>query len=191
MREIPAYFNMRMSPKVRYLLDIASRLQNIKLTDFVESAIVAALYTVIIVDEREPNPGQTGRSLPVRGKSLAKFGEEIWSSDEATLFVNVVNRAPWLLSDEEAKLRRIIEHSDYFAPSTVLNLARVKQHWPTLRAIRDGEADLDILTDEQRPLSAMAYGVRSEAENVALYKSNHVQWKRERDEYNKAMKGRR
>lgn len=191
MPEIPAYFNMRMSPKVRYLLDIAARLQNVKLTDFVESAIVAALDQVTVIDEREANPGQNGSLLPIHGKSLAKFGDEIWSSDHATLFVNLVARAPWLLSDGEIKLLRIVQHSDYFAPSGVLNLARIKEHWPTLEAIRDGEAELDILADEQRPSPAMAYGVRSEAENVALYKADHAKWQRERDAYNKAKKGRK
>jgi hypothetical protein len=182
----------RLDARLKFLADLAARSQGRKLGNFVEMAVENALQTVVIVDERELNAGTEGVYSPMHGKTLADVADSLWSRNEAIRFLNVFHTVPWLLTDGESKLLRILQHSDYFAPlvkgARILHSGRIQEHWTVLAAIRDGEANVYILPVDQRPSGALAFGLMSEAERVALYKSDPAKYKRESAVYTKAMK---
>jgi hypothetical protein len=183
----------RLDARLKFLADLAARSQGRKLGNFVETAVEEALKTVVIVDEREPNTGVNGAHQPMHGKTLADVADVLWSPDEATRFLNVVHTAPWLVTDGESRLLRILQHSDYFAPvskgARILHHGRIQEQWTVLAAIRDGAANIDILPVNQRPIAALAFGLMGDAERIALYKSDAAKFKRDSTAYAKAMKG--
>lgn len=183
----------RLDARLKFLADLAARSQGRKLGNFVEMAVEEALKTVVIIDEREPNAGIDEAYQPMHGKTLAEVADSLWSPNEAIRFLNVVHTAPWLLTNGESKLLRILQHSDYFAPlvkgARILHPGRIQEHWTVLAAIRDGEAVIDILPATQRPSAALAFGLMGDAERVALYKSDPTKFKRDSTAYAKAMKG--
>ena len=179
----------RLDAKLKFLSELAARSQGRKLSNFVESALREALGSVIVEDEREATHGNEPDYSPVRGRTLADIADTLYSTDDAVRFYNVATMVPWLATEGEAKLLAILIHSDYFAPARVLHASRVREDWEMLAAIRDGEAEMDILPAAHQPKGALLFGLKSSTERVALYKSDHVKFKRESEAYNKAMKG--
>ena len=181
----------RLDERLKFLADLAARSQGRKLGNFVETAVESALESVFITDEREPNPGRNGSHKPILGKTLAELADRFWSPDDATRFLNVANSAPWLLSEGEERVLRILQHSHYFCLIAkgirALNGNFVRMSWPQLAAIRDGEADIDILPKEQRPKAGLAFGLKSEEDRVALYRADPKKYKRESEAYDKAL----
>lgn len=186
---------MRISPRIKYLAEIAARSQGKTLSNFVEGILEESFKKITVLDQREAMPGLGGSHQAVHGKTLAELGDALYQNTDAARFLALVNIAPWLLSDAEHKLLRILQHSDYYSPLSnslrILHDGRIQQHWEMLVAIRDGEADIDILPKDQRPRASVAFGMLSEPERVALYKADPVKYKRQREAYNQAMKGNR
>jgi hypothetical protein len=179
---------VRLDEKTLYLLGLASRAKGLDTTtDYVKWALQESFKAIKIEDDQE---GYDGKVVP--GKTLADLADTLYQSTEAACFVEVAKSAPWLLSDGESKLLRILEHSDYFAPVHkgfhVLHDGRIKQHWTVLAAIRDGEADIDILPADQQPRAELRFGLMDEATRVALYKSDRATYKREHAAYIKAFR---
>lgn len=181
---------LRLDPKTLYLVELARKVKQNEFdtqTDYVKWALGVSFEKIKIEDDRE---GLDGRIVP--GKTLAELAEKLYRGTEATRFWTLVSVAPWLVSDGESKLLRILQHSDYFAPlsngTRTVHFGRIQEHWTVLSAIRDGEADIDILPADQRPSAALAFGLKDEAERVSLYKSDPAKYKREREAYEKAMK---
>ena len=182
---------VRLDAKTLYLVEIA-RLATGKefdtLTDYIKWALEVSFKQVKIEDAQE---GSDSKTIP--GKTLAELADELYAGNEADRFVTLVKKAPWLVSDGESRLLSVIRHSDYYSPENkghrVLLVDRIREHWKLLAAIRDGEANIDILPIEHRPSATFAFGLMSEAERVALYKSDNPRYKRESAAYAKAMKG--
>jgi hypothetical protein len=185
----------RLDAKLKFLADFVARNQKRKLGNFVEMAVKEAVKkaakTIVISDEDEPGYDGKPSSDPINAKTLADLQDNLWSPDEATRFLNVVHIAPSYLGDRDNMLLRILQHSDYFAPSRVLHAGRIQEHWNVLAAIRDGKADIGILPNEQRPSAALAFGLMGDAERIALYKSDPAKFKRDSEAYKKAMKGKK
>lgn len=183
---------IRLDAKTNYLLELARRATGDRfdsLTDYVKSALDLSFDGIRIENDQEGYDSQT-----VKGRTLAQLADTLYQGTEAQRFLALARVAPWLLSEGESKLLRILRHSDYFAPShnsglRVLHEGRIQQHWPILAAIRDGEAELDILPEAQRPSDAMSFGLLGETERVALYKANPAKFKAQSEAYNKVMKG--
>jgi hypothetical protein len=183
-----AMWAMKISPKVKYLAGIAARAQGKTLSGYVEATIEASFAGVKITDDQE---GSDGKTIP--GYTLAELANTLYKGTEATRFLALVKVAPWLISDGESKLLRVLQHSEFFAPpskgSRILHPGRIQEHWTLLAAIRDGEADVDILPASQRPNAALAFGLMGDPERIALYKTDPAKFKRESAAYAKAMKG--
>lgn len=182
---------VRLDAKTLYLVEIARQAKGEEFatfTDYLKWALGLSFEQIKIEDDQ-----QGYDSKPIPGRTLAQLADVFYQGTEAGRFLVLVKIAPWLTSEGESKLLRILQHSDYFASrvngSPVLNEGRVHEHWPMLAAIRDGEADLDILPANQQPRKELAFGLMTEAEKVALYKSDNARYKRESAAYAKAMKG--
>jgi hypothetical protein len=181
-------WSMKLSPKLKYLAGLAARAKGKTLSGFIESTIEDALKSVIIEDHREANPGVNGPYRPIKGRSLARLANELYVDSEDGRFLALMNTAPWLATDGERKLSDVVRHSNYFAPRGVHHAGRIHDHWTLLAAIRDGEADFDILPKDQQPSHALSFGLKTEAERIAMYKADPAGFKRESDAYHKAKK---
>lgn len=182
-------WSMKISPRLKYLAGIAARADGKTLSSYVEAVLVASFASVRITDDHE---GFDSKTIP--GKTLAELADKFYTGSEADRFIALLNVAPWLVSDGESRLLRILEHSDHYYPQLskghhVWHSERIREDWPMLAAIRDGEAELDILPKAKRPNAALAFGLKSEKERVALYKSDPAKYKRESEAYQRAMKG--
>ena len=182
---------IRLDSRANYLVEIARRATGSKfdtLTDYMKWALEVSFNEIKIEDDQE---GYDGKQIP--GRTLAQLADALYQGTEAERFLALVKLAPWLISNGESKLLRILQHSDYFAVrvngSPVLNEARIQEHWLMLAAIRDGKADIDILLPDQQPRKELAFGLMGDAERIALYKSDKARYKRESEAYTRAMKG--
>jgi hypothetical protein len=181
-------WSMKISPRLKYLAGLAARAQGKTLSGYVEATLEKSFEGIKITDDQEGY-----NSEPKPGKTLAELAEALYPGTEAGRFIALVHTAPWLFDDGESRLLRILQHSDYFAPlskgARILNSNRIQEHWTILAAIRDGEADIDILPEHQRPSTALAFGLMGDKERIALYKSDPAKFKRESEAYKRAMKG--
>jgi len=184
-------WSMKMGTRLKYLATLAARAKGITLAAFIEEAMYSQFASIIVEDDREAQPGEESSYEPIRGRSLTDLADELYRDTEPDRFLALMNIAPWLASDGEMRLNSIIRHSDYFAPGRVTHRGRVKEHWTVLSSIRDGKADVDILSEDQQPKGAMAFGLLTGTERNALYKSDPATFKRMNDAYSKAMKGRK
>ncbi|MCL2659323.1 MAG: hypothetical protein FWD64_02215 [Acidobacteriaceae bacterium] len=173
-----------ISPKVKYLAELAARASGKTLSGYIGDVLQASFKTLKIeLDGPEDYAGKI-----VRGRTLERLADELYKDTEHGRFLALATIAPWLLSGGEMKLDNILRHSAYFAPCGILHSGRIEQHWTTLAAIRDGEAEIDILPKAQRPAASLSFGLLNEQERVALYKSDPARFKREREAYEKALK---
>lgn len=185
----------RLDERLKFLADLAARSQGRKLGNFVEAAVEKALESVFITDERESNAGTqaSGQAKTIHGKTLAELADSLWSADEATRFLNVAENASWLLSEGEHKLLMLLHHSHHYCHIErgirILIPMNVKMDWHLLAAIRDGEADLDILPKEHRPKTALKFGWMTEKERIELYRADPAKYKRESEAFDKALRG--
>jgi hypothetical protein len=182
-------WSMKISPRLKYLAGIAARAHEKTLSNYVETSLAASFESIRITDDQESYDGKT-----IPGKTLAELADKLYAGSEADRFIAMLNIAPWLVSDEESRLRRVLEHSDHYYPQLskgnhVWQSEHIREDWPLLAAIRDGEANIDILPRGKRPNAALAFGLKSEKERVALYKNDPTKYKRESEAYSKAMKG--
>lgn len=157
-------WSMKISPKLRYIAGIAARADGKTLSHYVESLLEKSFATITIT-EAEPD-----EEIPA--KTLAELAETLYSGTEANRFLTLVRMAPWLVSDGESKLLRILRHSDYYAPKGFLHGGRIQENWETLAAIRDGEADVDILPIAHQPRGPLAFGMKGDKEKIALYRND-------------------
>jgi hypothetical protein len=184
---------IRLDARANYLVELARRATGQKfktLTDYVLWALEESFEKIVITDEREANSGQDGSYRPIHGQTLAALADVLYQGSDAQQFVALANIAPWLLVDDgEQRLLRILQHSDYFAPRRILSADRIQQHWTILAAIQDGKADIEILSEDQRPKIAFAFGLLGDAERIALFNSNRAEFNAKSEAYKKAMKG--
>lgn len=181
---------IRLDARTIHLVEIAMRATGKKfatVSDYIRWTLELSFQEIKIVPDEKDLEGNVEQ-----GKTLSELAETLYQGNEALQFLALVQVAPWLMSEGESKLERILRHSDYFAPSHkgALHEGRVQQHWATLAAIRDGEVDIDILPEGQRPKPALAFGLLGDAERIALYKSSPKIFKAQSEAYKKAMKER-
>ncbi len=177
----------RLDARLKFLADLAARSQHRKLSNYVEQTLEQSFANVLIEDEREPNTGTGERPY---GKSLADMADQLWDVNESTRFLNVVHTAPWLVTDGESKLLRVVQHSDYYAPKGLLDGGRIADDWEMLRAIADGMAEIDLLPADRWPSKALLFGLLGDKERIALYKKDKDEFQKQSNAYAKAMKAR-
>lgn len=90
---------VRLDPELRYLAEIAARIQRRTLSSYIEWAILRSLDMNILSD----NPGDT--------RSVADRAGDLWDVDEADRFVKLGIHAPHLLNYDEQKLWKLIKEN--------------------------------------------------------------------------------
>lgn len=139
-----AVTTLRFDPRIRYLADIAAKVQRRNLTDFIEWAIEEAVKTISIKagnnpygDNDEPlygdGPGAavTGRKdASVLDYSIAARSHELWDVDEADRFVKLATKFPYLLDYEQEQLwKRINESPLSKTKDGTLDVKLVRKNW--------------------------------------------------------------
>jgi hypothetical protein len=139
-----AITTLRFDPRIRYLADLAARIQRRNLTDFLEWAIEEALKTIPIKagdnpygDNDEPLYGD-GPGTVVAGRktvstfdnSIAARSHELWDVDESDRFIKLATKFPHLLDFEEQQLwKRILESPLSQTKDGKLDVKLVRKHW--------------------------------------------------------------
>lgn len=119
---------IRIDPKIKFALDMMGRLQKRSLTAVIEWAISSAM-----VQQQIDN--QSG------GRSVSEAIESIWSTDEATRFINMCFEVPSLLTYDEMRIWDTIKLSADFWMTDTPSIYRehlwdgvVRDHWDKLKA---------------------------------------------------------
>jgi len=102
---------LRLDPKAKFLIELMARERRQSITGVVESAIMAFAEqhtaTACIYDE------STGTNKD-QVISLSRLADEIWSTDDSSLFHTFGHVAPHLMDYEEQRLLEIIYASPVF-----------------------------------------------------------------------------
>lgn len=180
-------WSMKMTPKLKYLATLVARADGKTLSGLVEAKLAESLLTMKITDDQEGSD-----STIIRGKTVAELSDELYQGTEADRFLTLVNIAPYLVSDGEAKVLRIIRNSNFFSPLHKgyrgLHYSRIRANWDALAAIRDG-GSVDLLPENQRPIGALTFGMLSESDRVILYRNDPAKFRSDNEHYQTALKG--
>jgi hypothetical protein len=139
-----AVTTVRFDERIRYLADIAARIQRRNFTEFLEWAVEEALKTIPIKagdnpygDNDEPlygdGPGAAvaGRKIAsVLDYSIAARSNHLWDVDEADRFFKLATMFPYLLDIDEQRLwKRINESPLSQTKDGKLDVKLVRKHW--------------------------------------------------------------
>jgi len=139
-----AVTTIRFTPKIRYLADLAARIQRRNMTDFIEWSIEEALKTIQIKAGSNPygdndemsygdGPGEwtaNPKVASVLDYSIAARSDELWDVDEADRFIKLATKFPHLLDYDEQQLwKRITESPLSQTDEGKFDVRMVRKHW--------------------------------------------------------------
>ena len=145
-----AIISVRLTPKLRYLTELAARKTRRSVSNFIEWSVAESFKQVIL------------REQPGADITIANRSSYLWSVHEADRFVKLAYEYPDFLTHEEQILWSIIRsnkfiwhkdegaddtfvHANYMPPYGCLILERLRKHWDTFNAVASGEAELTAL----------------------------------------------
>ena len=117
---------VRLDPKVKFGLELMSRLQNRTVTGVVEWALTAAMTRATINPRDEESA------------TVTAILDEVWSTDEPLRLVRLAFRAPNLLTYEELRIWETIQESPRFWDSPhrdhelYVDFATLRADWDAL-----------------------------------------------------------
>lgn len=126
-----ATMSVRLSPRLRYLAELAARKQHRTVSKFIVWAIEKALEQVHLGD----SPYIT---VSVEGLSL-------WDEVEAERLAKLALRYPFLLDHTEQVLWKLIQSIPALYKDGKLNHALLHTHWHRLIAVARGDEDRAVL----------------------------------------------
>lgn len=144
--------SLRIEPKLRYLIDLAARVQRRNITNYVEWALEESLKHVDIGD------------IPYES-SIQHLSDYLWSLSEAKRFIRLATYRNDLLTYEEQKLWNVIKKHSYLylikCPGAWvdenINFDALDKDWEVLlHASYDNEDALNALKAAQDPLIPLA-----------------------------------
>lgn len=136
---------VRLDPKLNYLSELAARAQRRTKSSFIEWAVQEALRQVPIPDVYD---------FGSNGVYIAEWAQDLWQVDEPDRVMMLALKAPALLTYEEQHYWRIVREcgafwlGSYSGPGESwawklkldsLQLELVRNHWPTIKALAEGE----------------------------------------------------
>jgi hypothetical protein len=140
-----AVTTIRFDQRLRYLAEIAARVQRRSFTSFIEWAVEEALNQVQVKAGGNPygDNGEPGYDDPRSGEyvaqrkeafdamySVAARAHELWDVDEADRFVKLATKFPHLLDPEEDRLWKHINESPLSKTKNgALDVKMVRKHW--------------------------------------------------------------
>jgi hypothetical protein len=136
---------VRLDPQLRYMAELAARMQRRTLSSFIEWAIEESLGQV-------PIDNQAG------GPSVKEEIQRLWDVDEADRFIKLAIAHPHLLTHDEQVLWKLIKesrglwfdalasHDDYEDYSNYKRVSQfrfdeLRKHWQAFQEVANGEAD--------------------------------------------------
>lgn len=138
---------IRIDPKIKFALDLMGRLQKRSLTAVIEWAISNAIAQ------------QTAGTLDL---PMSKVVDEIWSTDEATRFINLCYNLPEALTFDELRVWETIKASAYFwktfqdrsydTTKNMLEIDLVRSNWDTIQSFVEankGSPNVVPMTDRE------------------------------------------
>lgn len=85
--------SVRISKKIKYLLDLACRTKNLTVGRYIEEAILDSLANVPTIDGR---------------RNLKTAGDDYWADEESERFVWLMDNAMFNLSPDEERIKNVI-----------------------------------------------------------------------------------
>src|SRR3990167_4366610 len=142
--------HVRLSPKVRFGLEILARQSRCSFSDIIAQLIQNSLQkTVVNISSVPPlsiNPG-THDHCAKRGVSLANAIQHVWHDEEVERFVGFALNFPQLLTGAEKELWNLIKHNRYFweipkkqdvsRQARKLNGNNVRKYWGVLNFVAE------------------------------------------------------
>lgn len=125
--------SVRLDPKVRYLAEIAARIQKRTLSSYVEWAIQHG-FGSLEVERKQVGFEEHG----TEGISLADVGDRLWDIDEPDRFAKLAMAYPSLLTFEEQRIwKHVQEAPAFWGPSGLgypdeFNWKHLRASWPAL-----------------------------------------------------------
>lgn len=124
--------SFRLEPKIKYLVDIAARVQRRSPTNYIEYTLEQSLKNVMLIE------GDTAEDRV----SVYDEGNHLWSESEAHRVMALDINFPDLLSHEESEILRTIRYSfeDLFCPTKhSFNYELVEQFWDVIKKYVAGD----------------------------------------------------
>lgn len=98
--------SVRISKKIKYLLDLACRQKNLTIGRYIEDAIFNSLEAVPTNDKR---------------RNLKTAGDDFWADEESDRFVWLMDNAMFSLSPDEERIKNIINRFEYKGKKLFIN----------------------------------------------------------------------
>jgi len=141
---------VRLDPQLRYLAEIAARIQRRTLSSYIEWAITKSLDMNILSD------------APGDDRTVADMATKLWDVDEADRFVKLAINAPHLLNYDEQKLWKLIKENGavwkgtyqnehhlgewhWYVLESEVNYEKLREYWPVFMAVAAGDSTPDEL----------------------------------------------
>lgn len=146
---------VRLDPKLRYLTELAARIQRRTVSSYIEWAVEESLSNVCL---RHEEGGSRDDYRPAI--SIESMADGLWDVDEADRLVKLATQFPELLTHEEQILWKLIRENGLLWKGNFDKTSgeykwdvrhnspiyeRVREHWPILLAVAKGEADKSSL----------------------------------------------
>lgn len=142
---------VRLDPELRYLAEIASRIQRRTLSSYIEWAILKSLELNVL-----------GDNAPEDMRTVADRAGDLWDVDEADRFVKLGIHAPHLLNYDEQRLWKLIRENGalwkgsytnehhlgewhWYLIESQVNWDRLREHWHNFVAVAAGDLSPDVL----------------------------------------------
>ncbi|MFO1103043.1 MAG: hypothetical protein U1E20_09085 [Methylocystis sp.] len=134
---------VRFDPKLKYLAELAARKQRRPLSSYIEWAVEQSLGQVVLEED-------SGESVSV---ASAERSHQLWDLDEPDRIVRLALHYPDLLTHEEQTLWKLIRENgllwkgsysgnppvwSWKTQKSDLIWDRLREHWPTFRAVANG-----------------------------------------------------
>lgn len=146
--------SVRLDPKLRYLIEIAARVQRRTVSSYIDWAVERSLDANVVLSDPADQ---------VSVATLADVADRLWDVDEADRFAKLALLAPHLLDYDEQRLWKLVREYGYvwrgrwkdtgnktqrftWEPAEQsLDFARLREVWPALKGIAAGRNSADDL----------------------------------------------
>ena len=146
--DIPTHLNMRIDPKLRYLLDLASRARGISLTEYIEEALKDSFKRVSLDQypelSEEPevydlSPAERREKFRRRQEAvpnpLSEIADRLWSERPVVrLQLLAVSGFDHLMSDDDRRLwNHIVSRKNLRTKDGKLDLKLIEEKWKQIQ----------------------------------------------------------
>ena len=134
---------VRFDPKLRYLGELASRIQHRTLSSYIEFAVADSL-TRQVIWQGEEYPG-----APHTEVKISDVADSLWDVFVPDRFGKLAVRFPHLLNHIEQIIWKFVRENSFFWKTNergrTLDFVELRAHWDALNKVARGEADKSIL----------------------------------------------